>query len=290
MADEVISNEQIEKFQRDGYAVVEDFLSDSEIEALKAECHQLVEDMNPEEHSTVFSAVRQSHRDDYFMNSCDRIGFFYEDGALDANGKLTVDKHVSLNKIGHALHLLCPASRAAVFNERVKGILKKLSFDDPVIVQSMFIFKPPRLGGVVLPHQDASYLFTEPTMRLAGLWVALDDATLENGCLSFIPGSHKSGVHNNYRMVRNPNADGPRCTFTGERATYKDDEFVPAPVKRGSLVLLDGLVVHKSAHNHSDKPRLIFTFHIYDAKHATWSPDNWVQPTPVGAFQHLYDF
>lgn len=49
-------------------------------------------------------------------------------------------------------------------------------------------------GGLaaVSPHQDASFLYTEPLGRVLGLWIALEDATLENGCLWFIPGSHTS--------------------------------------------------------------------------------------------------
>jgi len=43
---------------------------------------------------------------------------------------------------------------------------------------------------VVVPHQDGSFLYTEP-LKVMGLWLALEDATVDNGCLSFIPGSHK---------------------------------------------------------------------------------------------------
>ena len=75
----------------------------------------------------------------------------------------------------------------------------------------MFIFKPPNIGGsgtsfgprspllllticlsAVIPHQDATFLWADPEPRLIGVWIALEDATQENGCLWFIPGSHKS--------------------------------------------------------------------------------------------------
>lgn len=48
----------------------------------------------------------------------------------------------------------------------------------------------PRWAAAVSPHQDASFLYTEPLGRVLGMWMALEDATLENGCLWFIPGSH----------------------------------------------------------------------------------------------------
>lgn len=72
-----------------------------------------------------------------------------------------------------------------------QGLARDLGLQDPAIIQSMYIFKNPRVGGEVVPHQDASFLYMEP-LKLYGLWIALDDATEENGCLWFIPGSHKS--------------------------------------------------------------------------------------------------
>lgn len=44
----------------------------------------------------------------------------------------------------------------------------------------------------VTPHQDATFLYTEPLGQVMGVWIALEDATLNNGCLWFMPGSHKS--------------------------------------------------------------------------------------------------
>jgi len=91
----------------------------------------------------------------------------------------------------------------------LKGIVRDLNFVKPAICQSMYIFKQPYIGGKgltiiflnqifsyvdsnrfsVVPHQDGSYLFNNP-LKIMGIWIALEDATLENGCLSFIPGSH----------------------------------------------------------------------------------------------------
>ena len=59
----------------------------------------------------------------------------------------------------------------------------------------MYIFKQPFIGGKVAPHQDATYLHTEPKPnKIVGIWIALEDCTLENGCLSFIPGSQKCKI------------------------------------------------------------------------------------------------
>lgn len=268
---------------------MENVVSDEDVAGMKEACYQLVEDMDPKQHHTVFSSEKQNYRDNYFMNSSDKIGYFFEDGALDENGKLQVEKQVSLNKIGHALHVLTPAFRKVTFSEQIKNAISSLGYDDPVITQSMYIFKQPRLGGAVLPHQDATYLYTEPSLKVMGVWIALEDTTLDNGCLQFIPGSHKDGIYGDYRMVRNPESEGPRCIHIGEKHSFSEDKFVAEPIKKGSMIFIDGLVVHSSKKNTSAKSRHIYTFHIYDHKHVTWNSRNWLQPTPAGTFEHMND-
>ena len=80
------------------------------------------------------------------------------------------------------------------FNDKIKEICWQLGFKKPAIPQSMYIYKNPGIGGEVKSHQDASYLNTEPNSAI-GFWIPLADATVENGCLKFIKGSHNSGVH-----------------------------------------------------------------------------------------------
>ena len=78
--------------------------------------------------------------------------------------------------------------------------------------------------------------------------------------------------------------------FLGEtNSNYEEDEkYVPAVMKRGSLALLDGDVVHKSYQNFSDRPRNAFTFHLYEGEGSSWGKTNWNQPTDKGTFVELY--
>jgi phytanoyl-CoA hydroxylase len=95
------------------------------------------------------------------------------------------------NKIGHALHALNPVFKENTFTENAKNAFRALDFKKPTICQSMVIFKQPFIGGEVSAHQDGTYIYNEP-LKVVGLWIALEDCTLENGCLEFIPGSHLS--------------------------------------------------------------------------------------------------
>ncbi|XP_071492263.1 phytanoyl-CoA dioxygenase domain-containing protein 1-like [Diadema antillarum] len=281
------SSAEREQFEKDGFLVVDNFLTKEEVAALRAECHDVVEKMNPKEHTkcTFDTTANAQARNNYFLTSGDKIRFFFEKEALDEEGNLTVNKHNSLNKIGHALHELCPTFKKITHAKKVQEIAKNLSFKKPLIVQSMYIFKPPHFGGEVTPHQDGIFLFTTP-LKLIGYWIALEDAEIDNGCLHFIPGSNSKDITT--RMVRN--ADGTCTEFTGDPYPLEvpENKFVPVPVKAGSLILIDARVVHKSAKNTSDRSRHIYTFHVAESESTEWSSQNWLLPTPEMPFPELY--
>jgi ectoine hydroxylase-related dioxygenase (phytanoyl-CoA dioxygenase family) len=187
---------------------------------------------------------------------------------------------------------------------RPAAVARALGYTDPRCLQSMVICKQPEIGGAVPPHQDSTFLYTDPPSAV-GFWYALEDATLENGCLSFLPGSHRwapverrlvrkaGGVGT--EMVENRGARFPRGEgyAEGMRAAREgkgdDDEYVPAEVKAGSLVLIHGNLLHKSERNTSQKGRIIYTFHIIEgAEGYRYDERNWLQP-PAGGFTKLYD-
>lgn len=143
--------------------------------------------------------------DQYFLTSTDKIRPFLEEQAIeyltnakefnsdeltDATGKKKILKKNIFNKIGHALHALNPEFKEVTFSDKVKSVFKSVGYKKPIVCQSMYIFKQPFIGGEVTIHQDGSYLHVEP-LRVCGIWIALEDCTLDNGCLSFIPGSNK---------------------------------------------------------------------------------------------------
>ena len=206
------------------------------------------------------------------MGSGDKIRYFFEEGAEIGPEADPATVRASINKIGHALHDLNPVFARFSFSQAVREVLGHTQLDDPVLVQSMYIVKPPRIGGVVAPHQDASFLIDEP-QTVTGLWFALEDATVDNGCLWVLPGSHRDPLHARFaRKANNPQA----TAMDGEFPPFDEETYTPLEVQAGSLVLLHGSVLHASKANTSSRSRHAYTLH-FKSRASTWSPDNWLQ-------------
>jgi phytanoyl-CoA hydroxylase len=259
-------------FKRAGVLVLRDFVSIEECDRLRARAAELVDAFDPAEAHSVFSTTRQEQMDDrYFIDSGDKIRFFLENDAFDDDGALRHGKQQSLNKMGHAMHDLDPVFNRFSRTTELGEIVSSLGFTDPVILQSMYIFKPPRIGGEVVCHQDSTYLYTEPE-SCVGFWFALEDATTENGCMQFIPGGHRMPLKKrNYRV-----SDRKLVTETLDDSPWPEDERVAVEAKAGTLVMFHGRTPHLSAANRSPKSRHAYTLHVID-RVSHYPESNWLQ-------------
>jgi len=263
---------QLAAYDRDGFLVLENFVADEACERLRARAAELVRDFNPAGVVSIFSTHEQTRTsDDYFIESGDKIRFFFEENAFQPDGTLRQSKERSINKIGHALHDLDPVFDAFSRTPEIRQLLADLGIDDPLLLQSMYIFKQPRIGGEVTCHHDATFLYTEP-LRLVGLWFALEDATIANGCLWAIPGGHKLGLKS--RFMR---AEGGGTRFEViDHTPWPEENLQPLEVKKGTVIVLHGLLPHLSRENTSPHSRQAYTLHVIDAS-ADYPENNWLQ-------------
>jgi len=289
----MLSDEQVAAYGRDGYLVVPDFLPTEQCERLKARANELVAAWEPSTERTVFTTneqERESNRE--FLDSGATTWCFFEEEAFGPDGELVQDKALSINKIGHAQHDLDPVFNEIVYGAGLGDVADDLGLTDMLALQSMYIFKQPSIGGEVGCHQDATFLYTDP-ITVTGFWIAIEDATLDNGCLWAEPGGHRGPLRQLFKRNR---LDDPTAA-DGTVFEQLDDTPLPTPpvdvhdpghgsmapleVPAGTLVVLHGLLPHWSGPNRSGISRHAYSLHCISAS-ADYPAWNWLQrPTDM---------
>jgi phytanoyl-CoA hydroxylase len=308
-----------------GFLVVPQFADPSQVQNLKKQMTDLANNhWDPSASLDTFGtdSVSNTRRGDYFLDSSNKVHFFAEPTALETPGddqqqqqkqpqrlkpEFLHDKMAALNKAGHGMHTIPGSFRDYTLSQKMRDLVTDLGWQDPVVPQSMYIFKQPQIGGTVHSHQDSTFLFTEPRQTCLGLWLALDDATLDNGCLWVRPGSHREPLRRQF--IRNPqyfdqdDNTAPKLIFRTHQEDSKvtwegqlpesltQTNFIPVEVKAGDLVTFCGTLDHLSLPNYSQLPRHTFQLHLVEGPNAgiQWSRENWLQYPSDTPFLRLLD-
>jgi len=268
----MLTDAQKAQYAKDGFIVIPGFKTAEEIAALRARAAQVVNEFDPAVAQGIFTTKEQEKKaDDYFLASDNTMRCFFEEEAFGPDGQLKQAKELSINKIGHAMHDLDPVFRAFTADPRLEQVARDIGLAEPQVWQSMYIFKQPGIGGEVRWHQDATYFDTTP-VSVTTFWFALEDATLENGCMWAEPGGHRSPLRE--RFVRE--GDVVSVEKLDSTPWPTDATAVPLECKAGSLVCFHGLLPHYSAPNRSPVSRHAYTLHVTDGR-TEYSKRNWIQ-------------
>jgi len=138
--------------------------------------------------------------------------------------------------------------------------------------------KPAKHGGVVAWHQDYSYWTRTKPMQHLTAWVGLDDATTDNGCLHYIPGSHKWG------LLNKPTLTGEMMGLTDfltDEQTKALDKAIPIELKKGYATIHHPLLIHGSFENNSDRPRRAFVLNVFADGTCSDSDETLLEGVPV---------
>jgi len=312
------ADERQAAFDHQGFLVVKGFADSDECAAMRACMADYIEEWEPGNEAAVFRTdekqLEAQGSSDYFFGSSNRIHFFAEPDATEESGNLRegISKGEALNKVGHGLHLDGREFERYSTSAKIAELVRALGWKDPVLPQSMYIFKQPSIGGEVTSHQDSSFLYTTPRQSCLGLWLALHPATLDNGCLWVRPGSHNEPVRRKFARKQDfSGEDGlngemdfieltaqPEHTWEGKLPDGSwpppsdglfEAGFIPVECEEGDLVVFPGQLDHLSLPNYSSKPRHTFQLHMVEgpSEGVHWDASNWLQYPQQAPFRRV---
>lgn len=227
-----VTDADIEYFHRNGYLVINDAFSATEIEAALAGMIHLMDGKCPDFRAIQFEPKLVKQKD-----------------ALEGQ-----ERRDAIRKIFNFVDYE-PRLNAMAVHSGLLGVLEKIMGDTPELFQDMALVKPPRYGSEKPWHQDCAYFNLPEGTTVVGVWIALDEATPENGCLHVIPGS---------------NIEGPMIHFK-RRDWQICDTDVPigrdtmVPLKPGGCLFWHGLTHHGSPANQSEQRRRALQLHYKPA-------------------------
>jgi len=225
-----LTNEQVAHFHEYGYLAGIKLLEDDQIEVLR---DQLAEVMDPK---------HPAHQ------------LFYEFHSNESEDSNSVLFH-SLGqwRIESGFHDI-------LWNPAFVMAAHQLLENKPVrFWHDQLFYKPARHGGVVAWHQDYSYWTRTVAMQHLTCWTGLDDATMENGCLYYVPKSHKWG------LLDAPSLAGDMNGLMKYLTEEQKKEFKPVAIelKKGFGTFHHPLMVHGSYENNSEKSRRAFVINVF---------------------------
>jgi ectoine hydroxylase-related dioxygenase (phytanoyl-CoA dioxygenase family) len=144
----------------------------------------------------------------------------------------------------HYPHKVSGVARRALANPRIVPALTSVIGPNVKAMQSMLFIKSEGKPGQAW-HQDEYFIPTRDR-SLTGVWIALDDATIENGCLWVLPGSHRRGVLYPARDQEDPRFD---CSIEAYDFPYRDEDSTPVEIPAGTAVIFNGYLLHRSLEN-----------------------------------------
>jgi phytanoyl-CoA hydroxylase len=225
-----VSEADVEHFRVHGYLAMNGLLSGTEIE----DCKRALSDLA--HRRTVWDTRVWSQEEPYFA----RGG---QDERVD-------DPELRLRKLAYFVHLE-PRLAHVASHPRLRAIVDALIGPNSRMIQDMALLKPPFRGSEKPWHQDAAYFDWTPLGGVVGTWIALDAATVENGCMQIIPGSHRQGPAPHFH-VRD-------CQLADQRVQV--ERAVTIPLEPGGVLFFSGLLHHGTPPNITAARRRALQFH-----------------------------
>ncbi|KAL9640692.1 MAG: hypothetical protein Q9204_000603 [Flavoplaca sp. TL-2023a] len=274
-----LTQEQCNSYKTNGYLVVSNAITSEEATNVLDTTHNVMKRVSEGGEGIIRHEIMGD--DANAPSPIGRILATFEPGDKTASSPFTR----RIARLGCGVHKMHPFDTLthSAFN---RAIVRSLGYKDPRITQAQLIAKLAGIGGEVVPHNDGCVSFTDPPSAIT-FWYALDDATVENGCLCVAEGSHLTEPLRQ-RLVKEKNGQ-PRfedletpvwaqeARDVRDAGLRKDYEYKPLEVKKGTLVLFHGNLLHKSAVNMSGRNRVAYNFNVVEGGDAG-KDDDYLRP------------
>ena len=258
-------------FEAHGYAVIPNFVAKDDLRKLRIRAALLME-RHVRQEPIVWGAPASQTA---FLESARGIEVF--ESNRSEMKQIAPSSMANVVKMGHALHDLDPVFDQFSRQDSLRHLICGLGYQHPLLIQSLYLPKPPGLNEVVDWHQDATFLHTQP-QRVLGLWFAIDDANRANGCLWVLPGSHHTLAR---RWLRRNDGTFEFADINPNCWPNSRERGIPLEVCAGTLICLHDHVFHRSDINISEHYRQSYALHLMDGS-AQFGPQNWLQPPQAG--------
>ncbi len=192
--------------------------------------------------------------------------------ALVRDGKVEASGVHAMHSI-HQMNLYSPEFLERTRDPRLTDPVVDLLGPDLLGLNSLYIWKPPKIGLGFPWHQDRWY--TRPqfkTETTVGTWTAIDPSDIENGCLYVIPGSHKTGI------LEHAELEGSQQQEFKQAVGARDEDGVAVEIPPGSVIFFDNRILHKSTDNKTERFRRCNVAHYMSAKAERVPHKNYMRP------------
>ena len=217
-----LTEQHLADFQREGVLAIADVFSKDEVEAARDGLSRLIAGDRPDFRGIQFEDVGEAR------------------GERESSVRKLFDFTLHDDRL-----------KAMAEKPSFLAIVEKLVGSEVFLSQEMALLKPPRIGREKPWHQDGAYFLFDPPSGVIGTWIALDEATPENGCMHVIPGSHLGGPRPHYH--------DRDCQLADEDVEV--DRAVMVPLTPGGVLFFGGLVHHGTPPNQSPSRRWALQFH-----------------------------
>ena len=248
-----LSPEHLEQFREVGCVAFEAVLTEAEVEAARSAlteitCRLMEKAQSGEAEIRKRPNATRNYAGPQVIDPDSGFGIHFEVG-VDPLAMPVEEAELVFRKL-HGYHQEHPTFIALTQHPRIKGFIEQILDEEAILKAEMALSKPPFIGSEKPWHQDNAYFNWLPLTKVATAWIALDDTTIENGCMHVLPGGHTLGALKHHHSID--------CEILPDR--IEKERAVPVEIKAGGVMYFSAMLPHQTPPNRTAGRRRALQF------------------------------